>query len=123
MDETLMKILITSALLLLSPLVQAGAVCTPADAGTLRLALKDKAETELIFFASWCASCKKHLIEARSSDVLIAVFDEQAAAEKVVTQFAPLPSRRCYWDSDGTIATAYEVKGLPAQRKPLITPK
>ena len=103
--------------------LHAAELCPAADIGSLQLALKDKAAAEVNFFASWCASCKKHLSAATSSDVFIAVFDEKAAAEKVVAHVAREPLPRCFWDQDGSIAKAYDVKGLPAQRPAEISPR
>jgi hypothetical protein len=78
--------------------------------------LKKEPAAQLVFFASWCASCKKHLVtENVPSSYFVAAFDEQSAAQKAFTAFLGEGQlKRCIFDQDGTIAAAYGVKSLPA---------
>lgn len=77
--------------------------------------LKNEPATQLVFFASWCASCKKHMTsEYLQTSYFIASFDEQAAAQKAFTAFlGESQLKRCVFDQDGSIAAAYGVKALP----------
>lgn len=77
--------------------------------------LKKEPAAQLVFFASWCASCKKHLVkESLATSYFIAAFDEQSAAIKAYSSFMGESAlHRCIWDKDGSIAAAYGVKALP----------
>jgi thiol-disulfide isomerase/thioredoxin len=110
-----MKFLI-ALLLLLTNDVALG--CLGLTSAQLLERLRKENVTELVFFASWCASCKKHLTpDQAESRLFIAVFDEQAAAQKAFTTFmGDEHAARCIWDRDGSIAAYYSVKGLPVVR-------
>ncbi len=77
--------------------------------------LKKESATQLVFFASWCASCKKHMtMDDLAKSYFIASFDEQAAAQKAFSAFlGEAGMKRCIFDQDGSIAAAYNVKSLP----------
>ncbi|MDQ3231400.1 MAG: hypothetical protein M3Q07_06225 [Pseudobdellovibrionaceae bacterium] len=92
--------------------------CVGMNAQQLQDKLKQEPAEQLVFFASWCASCKKHLTpESLKASYFIAVFDEQSAAEKAYSAFLGETNlKRCVWDQDGSIAAAYGVKSLPVVR-------
>lgn len=92
--------------------------CPPLKIEGLKQQLAAKPASELIFFASWCLSCKKHLETLEAEKIYIASFDERAAANKIFEHFrgAQTAAPRCFWDEDGSISAFYEVKGLPAHR-------
>ena len=75
--------------------------------------LKNRGDANVIFFASWCASCKPHL-EAKYDDatVFVAVFDEQKRAEKVLNA---LKIEGICFTSD-EFARDLGVRSLPAAR-------
>ncbi len=77
--------------------------------------LKKEPAAQLVFFASWCASCKKHMTtDYLANSYFIASFDEQSAAQKAFTAFlGEAGLKRCIFDQDGSIAAAYNVKSLP----------
>lgn len=77
--------------------------------------LKQEQATQLVFFASWCASCKKHMkTDQLESSYFIASFDEQPAAQKAFSAFlGDAAMKRCIFDQDGSISAAYGVKSLP----------
>ncbi|WP_141734547.1 TlpA family protein disulfide reductase [Oligoflexus tunisiensis] len=103
-------------ILLLSNDVALG--CAGLTAAQLKDRLQKETVTQLVFFASWCASCKKHLKpESASTSLFIAVFDEQPAAQKAYTAFMGTEHQaRCVWDQDGSIAAHYRIKRLPVVR-------
>ena len=94
--------------------------CAPMSLAQFQEQFKKEPAEELVFFASWCASCKKHLVrEALAKTYFIASFDEQPAATKAFTVFLGDDQlKRCIFDQDGSIAAAYGVKSLPAVAKP-----
>jgi hypothetical protein len=92
--------------------------CQPMNASELQDKLKRESVAQLVFFASWCSSCKQHLTEAYAAKSLfIASFDENQAATKAFRAFLGEAHRQlCIWDKDGSIAAHYAVKSLPALR-------
>lgn len=94
--------------------------CAPMTLAQFQEQLKKEPAEELIFFASWCASCKKHLVpEQVAKSYFIATFDEEAAATKAFTAFLGKDAlKRCIFDQDGSIAAAHGIKSLPAVSKP-----
>lgn len=89
--------------------------CETMTATQLQEKLKKEPAEQLVFFASWCASCKKHLTQdTLAKSYFVAVFDEQPAAVKAYSKFLGEQNlKRCIWDQDGSIAVAYGIKGLP----------
>ncbi len=92
--------------------------CQPMNASELQDKLKREPVAQLVFFASWCSSCKQHLTEAYAAKSLfIAIFDQNEAATKAFQAFLGEAHRQlCVWDKDGSIAAHYAVKSLPALR-------
>jgi len=92
--------------------------CVGMNAQQLQEQLTTEPAEQLVFFASWCASCKKHMTqEILAKSYFIAAFDEQLAAVKAYSAFLGESNlKRCIWDRDGSIAIAYGVKGLPVIR-------
>lgn len=69
---------------------------------------------QLIFFASWCASCIPHLKEQHGKDtIFIAAFDEKTKAEKVLDYFKV--GNDCYMGDE--IAKELKIQSLPAVSK------
>jgi hypothetical protein len=94
--------------------------CAPMTYAQFQEQLKKEPVEQLVFFASWCASCKKHLVpDQLAKSYFIASFDEEAAASKAFTAFLGSDSlKRCFFDQDGSIAAAHGVKSLPAVTQP-----
>lgn len=70
----------------------------------------------IIFFASWCKSCEKHLSEADvGSSLFVATFDDQAKADEVLKlHFRDrMDSITCVFDQDRRVGEKYGVKFLP----------
>jgi hypothetical protein len=113
-----MKVLIVFLLVAWPRGAYAEVVCVPGGLKALAALLEQKPAEELVFFASWCRSCKPHIENLQPDQVLIASFDEQVAAEKVVRLLSKGGQQpRCLWDEGNEIAEHYGVKGLPASRK------
>lgn len=74
--------------------------------------LEKSGETKVYFFASWCGECKASLKALGPKDIAMASFDEQSAAESVMTKLAV--TTRCF-TSDG-VAESFGVKGVPDVR-------
>lgn len=91
---------------------EAAASCPEATFDQIKSALSGSGDVELVFFASWCASCKDHLTEKHAKNVVfIAAFDEQKRAEKVLDSFHV--TSRCFTSDD--TASALSVRSLPAK--------
>ena len=92
--------------------------CQPMNASELQDKLKREPVAQLVFFASWCSSCKEHLTpDYAAKSLFIAIFDENEAATKAFRAFLGEAHRQlCVWDKDGSIAAHYAVKSLPALR-------
>ena len=101
--------------LLPSPLALA---CAGTTAEQLQKKLQAEPVEQLVFFASWCLSCRIHLRpDLLKTSYFIAVFDEQKAADQAFkTVLGATNLSRCLWDQDGSIAEFYSVKSLPATR-------
>ena len=87
--------------------------CEAVDKQSFEKVLKEKPMKRVVFFASWCASCKKHLQTYSIVDsIFVAAFDEKEAATKAFKQIQG-PYSKCYFDAKGEIIKKYKVKGLP----------
>lgn len=88
--------------------------CPPLDkAGLDKLASGRKAPLDVIFFASWCSSCKDHLAAKHGENtVLIGVFDKKERIEATVASLGVKTA--CYFD-EGGITDALKIKSLPMQ--------
>ena len=96
---------------LFSPLSQAS--CLKTDAAKLGGWLgQNQSFKEIIFFASWCSSCRSHIENASESSVLVAVFDTEENAN-AVNAATNLKKRPCFWAQDQSISTEYKVGELP----------
>jgi thiol-disulfide isomerase/thioredoxin len=88
--------------------------CKEATWSELKESQKDKGSTELVFFASWCSSCKESLSKTYATPVLfISVFDEKADSERVLKHF--VKDATCYFSKD--IDKHFKVKTLPMSLK------
>lgn len=86
--------------------------CPPMSLAALEGSLKGKGETKVVFFASWCATCKDSLEKSYpDGTVFVAAFDERDAAEAVASRYKL--AHVCYTD-EGSIAKGLGVTGLPA---------
>jgi len=95
-----------------SQTAEAAASCPEATFDQIKSAMAGSGDVELVFFASWCASCKEHLTEKHAKNVVfIAAFDEQKRAEKVLDSFQV--TSRCFTSDD--TASALSVRSLPAK--------
>ncbi len=71
---------------------------------------------DLVAFASWCSSCKAKIIEAsKKSDqyILVAAFDDNDAADKVLNKFGV--SSPCFYGDD--LVEGLGVSVLPWSKK------
>ncbi len=89
------------------------AACPVATYADMENELKSNGDFEIVFFASWCASCAENLKSTVTHRrIFVASFDEAEAAAKVATKFGFAAD--CRLDSD--IASRLGVKSLPATR-------
>lgn len=72
---------------------------------------------KLVFFSSWCPSCKDSLDKNSKDDqvLFVASFDNREAANKVARKYA-LGEQRCIFDVDDALSRQLEVSGVPAER-------
>ena len=96
----------------LSTQVALGARCPAMESEEFARYVVSSGAKRVIFFASWCISCREHLQSAGKEDIIVGVFDEanriERLAEKLKTD-APCVQ------GDG-IAKSYGVTSLPASR-------
>ncbi len=91
----------------------AGLSCPPVTFEQLKLELKDKGDMNVIFFASWCVSCKPQLTRSHTDNtVFVVAFDEQERGEKTLNSFSV--KQRCFTSDD--TAKALGVRSLPATK-------
>ena len=89
-----------------------GARCPAMESEELARYAASSGATRIIFFASWCSSCREHLKSAGKGDILVGVFDEVDRLERLAGKLnADVPCVR----GDG-IAKSYGVTSLPAVR-------
>ena len=107
--------MLTAAIIALSvSTLGLAAVCENATFDELKSKLKGKGELNLVFFASWCISCKPHLQAQHDSNVVfIAAFDEKPRAEKVLSSFGL--TNPCFIGDD--ITNSLGIRGVPASKK------
>ena len=85
------------------------AKCPELNPDQFKELLREKKEcVELIFFASWCSSCKKHFVKKKGvKQIFVATFDSEEEADKVCSKF----SLNCYLDKG--LAETFQVSSLP----------
>ncbi len=80
-------------------------------------ALKAQKETpiQLVFFASWCLSCKDHLeaLKSAKNTYFIASYDRKDKAEDVL-KFLNMEKVPCIYDKGNTFSEYFGVNELPA---------
>ncbi len=81
--------------------------------------LKARKETpvQLVFFASWCLSCKEHLeaLKSAKNTFFIATFDRKDKAEDVL-KYLKMENASCIYDGEGTFSEYFGVTELPATK-------
>jgi hypothetical protein len=94
------------------PFSPLAAECPLITYDDLKTKLKGRGETEVIFFASWCASCIPHLKEKHTANtILVVAFDEKLRAEKVLNSFSV--GTTCF--TSESAAEQLGVRSLPAK--------
>ena len=84
--------------------------CKEASWSNIKEWQKGKGSTEVVFFASWCSSCKDHLRQDFKGNVIfISIFDERSDSERVLNFFKP--SATCYFSKE--IDKELKIKSLP----------
>lgn len=88
-------------------------VCPPLTFKQLEQKLVTEAakqEVEIIFFASWCVSCKQNFLDTGPTKrIFIASFDQASDAELVIERFKIKDP--CYIDNG--ITAAFKIESLP----------
>jgi hypothetical protein len=109
-----MKFILSLLLLSMHSIAHADSLsCPQVTYAQLKSELKDKGEVNVIFFASWCVSCKPHLTRSHPDNtVFVVAFDEQERAEKTLNSFSV--KQRCFTSDD--TAKALGVRSLPATK-------
>ncbi len=96
---------------------QATAACPPLSRDGLAQLLAKRPIRKLVFFASWCGECRSHIVAADpKTDVLIAAFDEQKAAERVLARLEL--NVTCFTDQG--LTSAFGVRSVPYE---ILAPK
>ena len=84
--------------------------CKEADWKLVKELQKGKGPTDVVFFASWCSSCKEHLkTDYKENVIFISLFDEKIASERVLKHFKP--NATCYFSVE--IEKELKIKSLP----------
>ena len=88
--------------------------CKEADWKLVNELQKGKGATDVVFFASWCSSCKEHLKkEYKENVIFISLFDEKKDSERVLKHFKP--NATCYFSVE--IEKELKIKSLPRTLK------
>ena len=74
---------------------------------------QDRNWDEIVFFASWCASCKPHLLSATTQSILISTLDTPTESEATLQALQINSKIKCFIDEKGTIREKLGVKNLP----------
>lgn len=97
-------------MLLASLAFAVAASCPPLALAELSQHLRSQADTQIVFFASWCGDCRANLSKPYpDSTLFVAAFDEPDAAAQVIERFRP--GAKCF--TSRGIAEHYGVKSLP----------
>lgn len=90
--------------------------CQEAGLEDLRK-LEAQGLTQLVFFASWCLSCKEHMEAADPEQtVFVVAYDSPKAAQAALNRIRP-EARYCVIDQDQSIRRSFGVRSLPAERE------
>lgn len=93
--------------------------CNNSSLKVFEKRVADKKIKNLVFFSSWCGSCKTHLLKADlDSTIFIVAFDREDMAVSALNSLFPLPLRtkiQCELDLAEEILKFYKVKSLPYQ--------
>lgn len=115
--KTILTWLMVSLLITSSQLVHAGTVDCPALAEGKTLTAEHFPDRQkVVFFASWCVSCKNHILESDASQsIYVIAYDDIAPALAALRVLKP-EADLCLSDPKGAIRRAYQVGSLPASR-------
>ncbi|MFK7873699.1 MAG: TlpA family protein disulfide reductase [Oligoflexales bacterium] len=109
-----MKIFIVTIGVTLSGANLYGGRCFPIKVEQFERVAEQKKWKEVVFFASWCASCKPHLIQATSPrSVVIATYDTRQEAERVLDFLGIQSTIPCFIDHDGKLREKFKIQSLP----------
>lgn len=96
--------------------LQRGA-CVDRPDTTFKELVKQQKPREIVFFASWCVACQKHLVESNPMEaVYVVAFDETDPAQKALFSQFPREMWQNIWceaDQLGEIRRRYHVSQLP----------
>lgn len=71
---------------------------------------------QIVFFASWCGSCRKHITESDPKQTIYVIaYDEPKVAGSVLQALKP-QADLCLTDPKGLIREAFGVRSLPAKK-------
>jgi hypothetical protein len=85
--------------------------CPEIDHDALTALMPAQAVTPVVFFATWCAPCREHLLRDLPADAwVLGVFDERERVEQALTQLKI--DRPCYMATD--TAARLRLRHLPA---------
>jgi len=95
----------------------AASFCRSANHQELVQLVQETGRNQLIFFASWCSSCRDHIIESDAKQVIYVVaYDDPAPATAALQALQP-GADLCLIDHDYSIRKALKVRSLPAKRQ------
>ncbi len=84
----------------------------------LELSFIEKNHKKIIFFASWCSLCGKHLVEEKRTNLLstlyVASYDTIEAADRVMS--ALNLKGLCLVDTEGALSKKWKVSSLPYEK-------
>jgi thiol-disulfide isomerase/thioredoxin len=91
--------------------------CKPVTPNELDGLVASEKATHVVFFASWCASCKIDLAAKYERPLFVATFDTPSAAAKAFFSVEAVAGKPCYFDTDNAVARAWKVGGVPHVRE------
>ncbi len=105
--------LLVWAMMLAPPQVSPnGPPCVPATYADLQRAIAEEPTVCIVVFATWCAPCRQHLLEADAKAIILGAFDDDDHINGAVSGLGL--GQRCWLDRG--ITQALRIKSVPASR-------
>ena len=89
-----------------------GPPCTPATYADLQRVIAEEPTVCIVVFATWCAPCRQHVLEADAKAIIVGAFDDDDHINDAVVSLGL--GQRCWLDRG--ITRALGIKSVPASR-------
>ena len=89
-----------------------GPRCIPATYADLQEVMAEEPTVCIVVFATWCAPCRQHLLEADAKAIIVGAFDDDGHINDAVRSLGL--GQRCWLDRG--ITRALRMKSVPSSR-------